>query len=324
MFFDGVSRCTPTVDIPLDVVVRVGKYVGAPHAVALMFEVCVDTTAAAHDALTAARATSSVTAEMSAAPREVSNAVASVASSAAATNRISSSAIASKSKSKSKSKSNSAAAPWSDAMSMLSDVYSEVAAPNLDRALKATVCTTSVLRVALALETLGEWEKAAKVYRLASEKQVRLNRGMPGGGGSTPSSVGDSGSGGASRSTTPSTIPRSVAELTSPRSNRAAFDNLPPIDPISAAMAGKALSAAVLHDLGELGAAAVSKPSDSQTKQVSSFMYRYILRESCSQFDSLPLTSLTIFRSRAFASEATAASRSPRTRRATPRIGCAA
>ena len=34
---------------------------------------------------------------------------------------------------------------------------------------------------------------------------------------------------------------------------------------------------------------------DSQTKQVSSFMYRYILRESCSQFDSLPLTSLTIF-----------------------------
>ena len=29
--------------------------------------------------------------------------------------------------------------------------------------------------------------------------------------------------------------------------------------------------------------------------QVSSFMYRYILRESCSQFDSLPLTSLTIF-----------------------------
>ena len=25
-----------------------------------------------------------------------------------------------------------------------------------------------------------------------------------------------------------------------------------------------------------------------------SFMYRYILRESCSQFDSLPLTSLTI------------------------------
>ena len=28
---------------------------------------------------------------------------------------------------------------------------------------------------------------------------------------------------------------------------------------------------------------------------VSSFMYRYILRESCSQFDSLPLTSLTIF-----------------------------
>ena len=29
--------------------------------------------------------------------------------------------------------------------------------------------------------------------------------------------------------------------------------------------------------------------------KVSSFMYRYILRESCSQFDSLPLTSLTIF-----------------------------
>jgi hypothetical protein len=31
---------------------------------------------------------------------------------------------------------------------------------------------------------------------------------------------------------------------------------------------------------------------------VSSFMYRYILRESCSQFDSLPLTSLTIFLTR--------------------------
>jgi hypothetical protein len=30
--------------------------------------------------------------------------------------------------------------------------------------------------------------------------------------------------------------------------------------------------------------------------KVSSFMYRYISRESCSQFDSLPLTSLTIFR----------------------------
>jgi hypothetical protein len=29
--------------------------------------------------------------------------------------------------------------------------------------------------------------------------------------------------------------------------------------------------------------------------KVRSFMYRYILRESCSQFDSLPLTSLTIF-----------------------------
>ena len=33
------------------------------------------------------------------------------------------------------------------------------------------------------------------------------------------------------------------------------------------------------------------------TDQVSSFMYRYILRESCSQFDSLPLTSLTILHS---------------------------
>jgi hypothetical protein len=32
--------------------------------------------------------------------------------------------------------------------------------------------------------------------------------------------------------------------------------------------------------------------------KVSSFMYRYILRESCSQFDSLPLTSLTIFLTR--------------------------
>ena len=31
------------------------------------------------------------------------------------------------------------------------------------------------------------------------------------------------------------------------------------------------------------------------TDKVSSCMYRYILRESCSQFDSLPLTSLTIF-----------------------------
>ena len=31
---------------------------------------------------------------------------------------------------------------------------------------------------------------------------------------------------------------------------------------------------------------------------MSSFMYRYILRESCSQFDSLPLTSLTIFTTR--------------------------
>ena len=55
----------------------------------------------------------------------------------------------------------------------LSDVVTEVASPNLDRALKATVRTTSVLRVAFALETLGEWEKAVKVYRLASEKQVR-------------------------------------------------------------------------------------------------------------------------------------------------------
>jgi hypothetical protein len=27
-----------------------------------------------------------------------------------------------------------------------------------------------------------------------------------------------------------------------------------------------------------------------QREQVSSFMYRYILRESCSQFDALPLT----------------------------------
>jgi hypothetical protein len=33
-------------------------------------------------------------------------------------------------------------------------------------------------------------------------------------------------------------------------------------------------------------------PAESRAK-VSSFMYRYILRESCSQFDSLPLTSLT-------------------------------
>jgi lysophospholipase L1-like esterase len=31
----------------------------------------------------------------------------------------------------------------------------------------------------------------------------------------------------------------------------------------------------------------------SAAEEVSSFMYRYILRESCSQFDSLPLTSLT-------------------------------
>jgi hypothetical protein len=33
---------------------------------------------------------------------------------------------------------------------------------------------------------------------------------------------------------------------------------------------------------------------DEATLEVSSFIYRYILRESCSQFDSLPLTSLTI------------------------------
>jgi hypothetical protein len=35
-------------------------------------------------------------------------------------------------------------------------------------------------------------------------------------------------------------------------------------------------------------------PTDEWTTQVSCFVYRYILRESCSQFDSLPLTSLTI------------------------------
>ena len=33
--------------------------------------------------------------------------------------------------------------------------------------------------------------------------------------------------------------------------------------------------------------------NDAVVVKVSSFMYRYILRESCSQFDSLPLTSLT-------------------------------
>jgi hypothetical protein len=35
--------------------------------------------------------------------------------------------------------------------------------------------------------------------------------------------------------------------------------------------------------------------AEESASGVSSFMYRYILRESCSQFDSLPLTSLTIF-----------------------------
>jgi hypothetical protein len=40
----------------------------------------------------------------------------------------------------------------------------------------------------------------------------------------------------------------------------------------------------------------VANPFARGFAEVSSFMYRYILRESCSQFDSLPLTSLTIFR----------------------------
>ena len=67
--------------------------------------------------------------------------------------------------------------------------------------------------------------------------------------------------------------------------------------------------------------------------KVSYFMYRYILRESCSQFDSLPLTSLTIFLTRpCFAREAhgdgralgradrAAPQRARREKRAAPRL----
>ena len=40
--------------------------------------------------------------------------------------------------------------------------------------------------------------------------------------------------------------------------------------------------------------ASIASQSSSGSVGTCSFMYRYILRESCSQFDSLPLTSLTI------------------------------
>ena len=111
VFFDGISRCTPAVDIPLDVVVRVGRYVGAPHAVALILEVCVDTTAAARDAT--ANAASSDAASSDAAsslPSSSANAALSIGEDARRPHKR-------------------AAAPWSDAMSMLSDVYTECEFP---------------------------------------------------------------------------------------------------------------------------------------------------------------------------------------------------
>ena len=59
--------------------------------------------------------------------------------------------------------------------------------------------------------------------------------------------------------------------------------------------------AARAEDRRLLARALAQKPKEEvpvlETK-VSSFMYRYISRESCSQFDSLPLTSLTIFLTR--------------------------
>ena len=106
VFFDGISRCTPAVDIPLDVVVRVGRYVGAPHAVALILEVCVDTTAAARDA-TANAASSDAASSL---PSSSANAALSIGEDARRPH-------------------NCAAAPWSDAMSMLSDVYTECEFP---------------------------------------------------------------------------------------------------------------------------------------------------------------------------------------------------
>ena len=115
---------------------------------------------------------------------------------------------------------------------------------------------------------------------------MRLNRGssdaaanVTGGGGgynSTPSSGGDGGSGSASRSTTPRGA--TAAGLTSPRNagrnnaagheespgRRAAFDDLQPFDPLLTTMSSETLSAAVLHDLGALGAAPAGAPTGAR------------------------------------------------------------
>ena len=117
---------------------------------------------------------------------------------------------------------------------------------------------------------------------------MRLNRGssdaaanVTGGGGgynSTPSSGGDGGSGGASRSTTARGA--TAAGLTSPRNagrNNAAwhedspgaprctaFDDLQPFDPLLTTMSSETLSAAVLHDLGALGAAPAGAPTGAR------------------------------------------------------------
>ena len=57
----------------------------------------------------------------------------------------------------------------------------------------------------------------------------------------------------------------------------------------SAPAAGAGAAAAARYASGTT-AAAIARGTEGEC----SFMYRYILRESCSQFDSLPLTSLTI------------------------------
>ena len=73
---------------------------------------------------------------------------------------------------------------------------------------------------------------------------------------------------------------------------------LPPSDNASAADPLFPAGCGAPASLCTRGAAPRSAPSASpptpSPSTVSSFMYRYILRESCSQFDSLPLTSLMI------------------------------
>ena len=111
-----------------------------------------------------------------------------------------------------------------------------------------------------------------------------------------------------------------AAPAAAPRASRATPQMLPPwlggndggaqprVQPVPEPRASAELAAAPAPAAGGISDAA-ARPEAARAlfvqiaqprrgAKVSSFMYRYISRESCSQFDSLPLTSLTIFLTR--------------------------